>query len=346
MIDVLIDVQRGDCGKGKLSKKLIELGKPPWHRYAAVAKYNGGGNAGHAIWIDDIKHTTHYLTSAIYVKRSHVLIGPGCVLNPEEFLKEYEKFDKIFNLSGRVFIHPYTHIITNEHIRIDDVDNKLGTTKKGIGPAYTDKYARIGIRAEQISELKPFMLADRNNLLDKYADILMEGSQGWWLDIDWGDYPYVTSSHIHPGFAFATFGLPLYFLRTIYGVCKPYETYVGSNETLLTCEEEDANIIREVGKEYGETTGRPRKIGYLDITKLATAINATGVNQLIVNKCDVLEETKIFKILYSVPERKILRYSSIDNMEHDIEAYLAKYCCSLKTIIFSSDKEGKDIILI
>ena len=343
MIDVMIDVQRGDCGKGKLSKKLVEAIPFAHGRYDAVAKYNGGGNAGHAVWIDDIKYTTHYLTSAIYNKKAHVIIGPGCVLNVNEFLKEYEKFDKIFSLSGRVFVHPYTHIITDQHIDMDDKDNKIGTTKKGIGPAYADKYARTGIRAESISELNGFLLQNHNNLLDTYQDILMEGSQGWWLDIDWGNYPYVTSSHIHPGFAFTTFGIPLYFLRTVYGVCKIYETYVGSNEELLTCDENHANIIREIGKEYGETTGRPRKIGYLDMDKLIEAISSTGVNRLLVNKCDVLEEAKIFKILFNTPTKKIRSYNSINDMKGDIQAYLLKYCKTIKTIVFSSDKEGKDI---
>jgi len=148
-IDFLIGISYGDEGKGKLSKILNDK-----YNYSSIIKFNGSGNAGHAVWINDKKYTAHYLTSGIYDKNTNIIIGPGCVLNPKEFLNEFKLFDNIFNLKGRTFIHPNTHIITDEHIKIDKNENKIGTTNKGNGPCYSDKYKRVGIRAESIKELK------------------------------------------------------------------------------------------------------------------------------------------------------------------------------------------------
>lgn len=340
MVDVIIDVQRGDCGKGKVSKRLLEL-----NNYNAVAKYNGSGNAGHASWIGNQKYTTHYLTSAIYSATSHVLIGPGAIIHPKSFLDEYNEFDKIFNLSGRVWIHPFVNIITDEHIKADDPDGKIGSTGKGTGPCYADKYARKNTRTENVPELKEFLLTREKyiNIEKIYPKILMEGSQGWWLDIDWGTYPYVTSSHIHPGFAFTTFGIPLSNVGTIYGVCKIYETYVGSKTDMVHANEKDANIIREVGKEYGETTGRPRKIGYLNLYNLVDAINLTGVQKLVVNKCDILNEVGIFKCFYDCDGSVMQVFDNIQDMIYNMKTFLYDHCKILKFAYFSFDKEGKDL---
>jgi len=205
-IDVLIDLQRGDCGKGKISKVLDDK-----YNYSAIMKFNGSGNAGHAVWIGDKKYTAHYLTSGIYNKDCKIVIGPGCVLNTKEFLSEFDRFNGRFKLEGRTFIHPYTHIITANHISDDYNENKIGTTNKGNGPCYSDKYKRTGIRAQDVEELSRFILPKkivkdimkiRPTITSGHGKLLMEGSQGWWLDIDHGDYPYVTSSHIHPAFAF------------------------------------------------------------------------------------------------------------------------------------------------
>ena len=329
-IDVLVDVQRGDCGKGKISKSLNEK-----NGYGIIAKYNGGGNAGHAVWIGDKKYTAHYLTSGMYDPKTQIVIGCGCVLNPKEFLNEYNQFNEEFKLDGRVFIHPYTHIITDEHIAEDQKDKVIGTTGKGIGPTYMSKYARTGIRAEQVEELKPFLLKNSINT----EKILMEGSQGWWLDIDHGSYPYVTSSHIHPGFAFTTFGLPLRYLNKVYGVAKIYETYVGKAKDLVICSQEDANIIREAGKEYGETTGRPREIGYLNLNDLAIACNQCGVDTLYINKCDILEQVNIFKV---IENGNIQTFGNIKDMIDYVENYMS-INSNIDKIIFSGTRDGLDI---
>ena len=344
-VDVLIGLSYGDEAKGKLSKILNDK-----NNYSAIIKFNGSGNAGHAVWIDDKKYTAHYLTSGVYNKNTKIVIGPGCVLNPKEFLEEFNLFDKEFDLKNRTFIHPYTHIITDEHIELDKKENKIGTTNKGNGPCYSDKYKRTGIRAENIKELKEFILPKeivknimkiRPSLYIGQGKILMEGSQGWWLDIDHGDYPYVTSSHIHPGFAFASFGIPLNNLGDVYGVCKIYDTYVGNSDNIVISSDEDDKIIREVGNEYGETTKRPRKIGYLNIDKLIDAINHTGVNNLLINKLDVLNKVKIFKVIRF---NEIREFDNIEDMKNFIIDELIIYTNLYKEkIIFSGEKDGKDI---
>lgn len=311
MVDVLVDVQYGDCGKGKVSKYLLKN-----ELYKVIAKYNGGGNAGHSVFIDDKEYVAHYLTSGIYNDTCEIIIGPGCVLHVASFLKEIEQFSE-FNVKDRVFVHPYCHIITDEHIADDDKDNKIGSTKKGIGPAYSGKYARTNKRAEDIEELKPYVKQFKMFYGNR---VLMEGSQGWGLDIDWGNYPYVTSSHIHPAFAFASFAIPMQHAGTIYGVCKPYLTYVGTSDDIVKCSEEDAELIRKHGNEYGKTTGRARKIGYLDMKQLVTAIQQTGVTQLFMNKCDVLEEANVFKFFDM--DGKLCTVGSMDSMKVYIEHIL------------------------
>lgn len=332
-VDVLVDVQMGDCGKGKVAKSLAKK-----YHYDAICKFNGGPNAGHAVWIGNKKHTAHMLTSGVYYTGCDVIVGPGCVVNPEQFLKEYKQFDKTFNLKGRVFIHPNTHVITADHLREDGKDTLIGTTRMGVGPAYADKYRRTGIQAKTVPELNEFTQSWPT--LHFYDRILMEGSQGFWLDIDHGRYPYVTSSHIHPAHAFTTFGIPMQNLGTVWGVGKVYETYVGNNENMVTCDREEAMLIRDVGNEFGETTGRPRKIGYLNLPRLITACNMVGVNRLVLNKMDVLAGLEIFKVLTYEGVVDILE-------EEPFMAYIAEglrnYVPTLVSeddaIMFSGDKE-------
>lgn len=328
-IDVLVDLQFGDCGKGKISKYLLEQ-----NNYEAICKYNGGPNAGHAVWIGDKKYTAHMLTSAIYDPDCVVVVGPGCVLNIDKFLKEIEQFSE-FNLENRIIIHPHVHIIQGKHIEEDSKDSKIGTTKQGMGPCYADKSLRTGIRAEEVVKLKPYV---RN--WKPTESCLMEGSQGWWLDIDHGFYPYVTSSNIHPAHAFSTFGFPLQWLRRTYGVAKVYETYSGYSETMMKCDPQDEEKIRELGKEYGETTGRARKIGYLDLNRLIKAINSTGVQELFLNKIDILDELKIYKTYYHHYLGGFLHeFNTSDEFKNFIEKKLRQHCPYLEIIIFSGNKE-------
>lgn len=334
-IDVLVDVQFGDCGKGKISKWLIEQ-----YRYWGVAKYNGGPNAGHAVWVGNTKHTAHMLTSGLYDDKAKVIIGPGCVLNVDKFLAELEHF-KAFNIEERVLIHPNVHIIQPKHIEEDGKDTKIGTTKQGMGPAYADKMLRTGIRAVDIPELQKFLMTQPlydNGLMMNQRNILMEGSQGWWLDIDNGFYPYVTSSNIHPAHALSTFGIPAQMLRTVYGVGKVYETYVGNSDDMVHASDEDATLIRDVGHEYGETTGRARKVGYLNMGRLVNAVNQTGVEHLILNKLDVLEELNLFKV-FPIDSKHPLSFDHSQEFEQYIKLELLQNCRFLRYVTFSGNRE-------
>ena len=333
-IDVLVDLQFGDSGKGKISKWLLEK-----HKYNAICKYNGGPNAGHAVWINNQKYTAHMLTSGIYDENCSIVIGPGCVLDVDKFLKEIEMFSS-FNIKHRVFVHPNVHIIQEKHIEEDGKDSKIGTTKQGMGPCYSDKALRTGIRAKDVEALKYFVRSPEQLSFLSNGKILMEGSQGWWLDIDNGFYPYVTSSNIHPAHAFSTFGIPLNYLRKVYGVGKVYETYSGNSLDLMTCSPEDEEKIREEGSEYGETTGRARKIGYLDLTRLVKAINQTGATYIILNKFDILEKLDIFKLIpHNVfGKRKIMTFSDSKSFKKYIEHTIMKECALVEEIVFSGDK--------
>jgi adenylosuccinate synthase len=334
-VDVLVDVQFGDCGKGKISKWLVEQ-----NGYWGVAKYNGGPNAGHAVWVGDTKHTAHMLTSALYDDKAKIIIGPGCVLNVEKFMGELEKFQS-FNIRHRILIHPNVHIIQPKHMKLDGKDTKIGTTKQGIGPAYADKMLRTGIRAVDVPELAEFIMRQplyHNDLMLNQQNILMEGSQGWWLDIDNGFYPYVTSSNIHPAHALSTFGIPAQMLRTVYGVGKVYETYVGNSDTMVSARREDEERIREVGAEYGETTGRPRKVGYLNMGRLVDAINQTGVEHLILNKMDVLDELQIYK-LFPVGSKIPHVFETSEDFQRYIKLELLNNCRFLRYVTFSGNRE-------
>jgi adenylosuccinate synthase len=191
--------------------------------------------------------------------------------------------------NGLVFIAKNAHIITNEHLAEDASDSKIGTTKRGNGPAYRDKYARKGVRAEDVPELESYLVDVYQELHDgKYEAVaLFEGAQGFGLDIDWGDYPYVTSSHCTTAGAMLN-GVPPRSVRHVWGVAKCYETYVGNKKF-----ETAAKIfsqIREVGQEYGATTGRPRQCNWLNIDLLKKAAKINGVTNLVINKMDVLRE--------------------------------------------------------
>lgn len=334
-IDILVDVQFGDCGKGKISKWLIEQ-----NGYWGVAKYNGGPNAGHAVWVGDTKHTAHMLTSGLYDDKAKVIIGPGCVLNVDKFLAELEQF-KAFNIEERVLIHPNVHIIQPKHIEDDGKDIKIGTTKQGMGPAYADKMLRTGIRAVDIPELQKFLMTQPlydNGLMMNQRNILMEGSQGWWLDIDNGFYPYVTSSNIHPAHALSTFGIPAQMLRTVYGVGKVYETYVGNSDDMVYASDEDATLIRDLGHEYGETTGRARKVGYLNMGRLVDAVNQTGVEHLILNKLDVLEELNLFRV-FPIDSKHPLSFEHSEEFKQYIKLELLQNCRFLRYVTFSGNRE-------
>ena len=228
------------------------------------------------------------------------IIGPGCVIHPETFFKEIEELEAEGIPAGDlVFVSKNAHIITDFHRLEDKKDSEIGTTRRGNGPAYRDKYARKGVRAGEDGRFE-------NYLIDLYEEIyenedfeglqiLFEGAQGFGLDVDWGDYPYVTSSHCTVGSAILN-GVPPKYIRDTWGVAKVYETYVGAKE--FEGNDKIFDEIRELGGEYGSTTGRPRQINWLDYDLLKKASRINGINNLVVNKFDILEELDVW-CLYS-----------------------------------------------
>ena len=218
------------------------------------------------------------------------------------------------DIEGKIFIAENAHVITEDHIQEENAETKIGTTKRGNGPAYRDKYDRSGILAKQVPALKKYLI----NLYEEFHNdasvkILCEGAQGFGLDVDWGDYPYVTSSHCTVGGALLN-AIPPSWIRDVWGVAKIYETYVGAKQF----EPEESEFfarIRDVGEEYGATTGRPRQCNWLNVNELQKAITINDVNKLVINKMDVLREIDVWTLIKDGEER-------IFDSEKDIKLWL------------------------
>jgi adenylosuccinate synthase len=282
--DVVVGAQYGDEGKGKIAHHLAKTGI-----YTHVLRYNGGCNAGHTIYHQNKKYITHHIPCGVFFGIKSI-IGPGCVVSASQLLKEIEELEAGgIATADLICVAHNTHVITDEHVAEELSEKKIGTTRRGNGPAYRDKYARKGLRACDIEELAPY-------LIDVYAEfhenkvapvILCEGAQGFGLDVDWGDYPYVTSSHCLAASA-ALNGIPMKAIRDIWGVGKIYETYVGSKN--FESSDSVFKKIRKSGKEFGATTGRPRQINWLNLDLLRRSIKINGVNKLVLNKVDILQQ--------------------------------------------------------
>jgi len=281
--DIIVDLQYGDCGKGKVTHHLCKSGE-----YTHVIRYNGGCNAGHTIYHNGEKYVTHHIPAGVFYGIKSI-IGPGCVVSPTQFFKELEELKEGgIETAGIIYIAKNTHVITDSHMEEDGKDSKIGTTKRGNGPAYRDKYARNGVRAEKVPELQEYIIDLYDELHgDKDVNVLFEGAQGFGLDIDWGDYPYVTSSHCTAGAAILN-GIPPQAISKVWGVAKAYETYVGRKK--FQPDDDIFNMLRQVGSEYGATTGRPRQCNWMNWDLVEKAININGVTDLVFNKMDILDK--------------------------------------------------------
>ena len=284
--DIVVDLQYGDCGKGKVSHDLCRK-----NNYSHVIRYNGGCNAGHTIYHNGEKFITHHIPCGVFFGIKSI-IGPGCVVHVETLLKEIEELrNKGIDTDNLLFVAANAHLITDWHLIEDKKDQEIGTTKRGNGPAYRDKYGRKGVRAIEDPRLSSYIIDIYDELYEncnpRNVKILFEGAQGFGLDIDWGDYPFVTSSHCTAGSALLN-GVPPSAVRDVWGVAKIYETYVGAK----AFEGPDAIFeeIRQIGQEFGSTTGRARQINWLDFDLLKMASRINGVSKLVFNKMDVLEE--------------------------------------------------------
>ena len=282
--DIVVDLQYGDCGKGKVTHHLCKEEK-----YTHVIRYNGGCNAGHTIYHNDRKYITHHVPAGVFFGIKSI-IGSGCVLNVKRLFQEIQELeDGGIDTAGLLYVAKNAHVITDAHLEEDGQDTKIGTTKRGNGPAYREKYGRTGVRAEDIPELQPYLIDVYEELHENTENpvILFEGAQGFGLDIDWGDYPYVTSSNCISAAALMN-GVPPQAVRNVWGVAKAYETYVGAKS--FQGEDPIFNEIQEIGQEFGATTGRKRQVNWMSMKLLRKAANINGVTHLVVNKMDVLEQ--------------------------------------------------------
>ena len=296
--DVVVGLQYGDEGKGKVTHHLCKTGG-----YTHVLRYNGGCNAGHTIFHEGRKFVTHHIPAGVFFGIKSI-IGNGCVLDPVQFFKELDELKSGgIDTTGLIYVAKNCHVITDDHKEEDGKDKKIGTTKRGNGPAYRDKYARTGVMAKDIPELKPYLI-DLHDEFWNQSDvkILCEGAQGFGLDIDWGDYPYVTSSHCLTSSVLLN-AIPHYAIRDVWGVAKAYETYVGTKQFQPPHNKVFAHI-QEAGQEFGATTGRPRRCGWLDLHALKKIIFINSVTELCITKLDVMDSFKSIKACIDYEEGK------------------------------------------
>jgi adenylosuccinate synthase len=325
--DVVVGLAWGDEAKGKITSHLGAYGE-----YDMVARWAGGNNAGHTVFVDGKKYKTHLIPSGVFHGITSV-IGPGCVLHPESFFGELEYLKSHGFDTSLVKVSPKAHIVQAKHIEFDKANlaGKLGTTSRGIAPVYADKHARTGILAEQY--LSQEFLWD--NTLD--GRILCEGAQGFWLDIDHGNYPFVTSSVTLP-YGACSLGFPPQKIRNIWGAAKIYDTRSGEDPLFPASLLDDPLLLKvaNAGQEYGVTTGRRRKVRWLDLDLLIHSINMTGTTNLVISKCDVLEEVGEFALYIG---EELETYGSMFEMQGRISSLIASCCPLVKEVTYSYSPE-------
>ena len=331
-VDVLLGLQWGDEGKGKI----VDFLAP---KYDLVARFQGGPNAGHTLEFDGIKHVLHQIPSGIFREDKQNIIGNGVVLDPVIFMNEVSQINKKFNISLKdiLSISTRAQLISPVHRLLDKVleenkgKNKIGSTLKGIGPTYQDKIGRHGLRVgeilsdnfkekyekqksyhnyfleghydnnfsdeektffECINKLKEFKIVDTEYLINKNVNrkkkVLAEGAQGTLLDIDFGSYPFVTSSNTTTAGACIGLGISPKKIDKVFGIFKAYCTRVGAGPFPTELFDDIGEKIAKNGNEFGSTTGRPRRCGWLDLPALKYSIMLNGVSDLYMMKADVL----------------------------------------------------------
>ncbi len=327
LVDICCGLNWGDEAKGKLIAHLAKN-----RDYDFVCRWAGGNNAGHTVYVNGIKYKTHLIPCGIFYNIMSI-IGPDCVIHQASFEKEIQYLNTHGFNTDLIKISPKAHIITDQHIADDNkYYTAQGTTACGIAPCYRDKYARIGLQVKDVDSLQKFLWNEK-----LFGNILCEGAQGFWLDINMGNYPYVTSSTTLP-YGACSLGFSPQLIRNIYGATKIYDTRSGTDplfpETLLN--DPELSLIIDHGKEYGTTTGRKRKVNWLHLNKLIDAVNISGTTHVIVSKCDILTDLNIFKLFMN---DEIVQFETMNNMQNYICDTLLSSCRFLKTVLFSSHNE-------
>ncbi len=360
---VVVGTQWGDEGKGKITDFLAEQAD-------VIARFSGGNNAGHTIQFGGETYKLHLVPSGIFYKDKLAVIGNGVVVDPVALLKELDGLNERGISTDNLRISNRAQVILPYHIAQDEFeerlrgDNKIGTTKKGIGPAYVDKAQRIGIRMGDLMEKETFERRLKENIAYKSAyfkgmfnetcpsfedmfeeyyaagqrlkefvtdtpkilddafvadeKVLFEGAQGVMLDIDHGTYPFVTSSNPVAGNVTVGTGVGPTYVSKVIGVCKAYTSRVGDGPFPTELFDEDGHHIREVGREYGTTTGRPRRVGWFDSVVLRHSRRVSGITDLSINSIDVLTGLDTVKICtaYELDGEKITEYpANLDQLQ-------------------------------
>ena len=360
-VDVLLGLQWGDEGKGKV----VDVLTP---RYDVVARFQGGPNAGHTLEFEGQKYVLRSIPSGIFQGGKVNIIGNGVVLAPDLFMDEAKDLEKSGHpLTERLHISKKAHLIMPTHRLLDKAieaakgKNKVGTTGKGIGPTYTDKTSRNGLRVGDILEnfeekyakhkerhmkmlkalgwtdftgleetekhwmegveyLKKFKFVDSeheiNHILRSGKNILCEGAQGTMLDVDFGSYPFVTSSNTICAGACTGLGIGPNKVGNVYGIMKAYCTRVGAGPFPTELFDETGKRIRDLGHEYGAVTGRERRCGWIDLVQLKYSIMVNGVTELIMMKSDVLDDFDTIKacVAYQLPDG-----TTTDELHYEID---------------------------
>jgi adenylosuccinate synthase len=327
---VIVGAQWGDEGKGKIVDLLAQSSD-------VVCRYQGGPNAGHTIVRDGERFALHHVPSGILYGGKTCVVGAGCVIDPALLVAELDELESRGISTAALHISGNAHLIMPWHVAEDTASERrlgnlqIGTTRRGIGPAYADKAARLGIRVQDILDPKILRqkfetaLTEKNRLLDEplapgdLADrmescaarlrpyvsdtsllvdralrdgrrVLLEGAQGTLLDLDHGTYPFVTSSNPVAGAAATGTGIGPTRIDSVLGVAKAYVTRVGEGPFPTEIEGPDQDRVRELGEEYGTTTGRERRCGWLDLVALRFAVRVNGMTSIAVTKLDVLSD--------------------------------------------------------
>lgn len=357
-VTVVIGSQWGDEGKGKIVDLISQ-------NVDVVARYQGGANAGHTICWDDKSFVLHLIPSGIFQENVICVIGNGVVIDPVALMKEIDMVRKLgYSVEGRLLISHNAHLIMPYHKKIEEARERwrdagaIGTTGRGIGPAYVDKFARTGIRvvdlldrdvlrvklqesmeeknsilqhvygAEQLdveaiieeyvefdSLIDPFVTDTTDFLyrsLREGKHVLAEGAQGSLLDVDFGTYPFVTSSHPTVGGCCTGLGIPPTSINRIVGIVKAYCTRVGNGPFPTELDDEQGEEMRKTGQEFGATTGRPRRCGWLDLVALQYTSMINGFTELAVTKLDVLSNMDEIRVCtgYNLGGKTVKRFPS------------------------------------
>jgi len=420
---IVLGAQWGDEGKGKIVDLLS-------HNADYIVRFQGGANAGHTLKFDDQTIVLHLVPSGIFNGNGTCVIGNGVVIDPIALVREIEEIqDMDFSLKGRLFISQTAHVILSYHKVLDKMrekrrgDDAIGTTGRGIGPAYVSKVARVGIRMADlldpallrkkigqnlkdinlslenvyreptiktddildelepaINTLRPYITntsALLHRAIDDKRNILLEGAQGCLLDVDHGTYPYVTSSSPTAGGACTGSGIPPTAITNVMGITKAYCTRVGNGPFPTELHDETGDQLREKGGEFGATTGRPRRCGWLDLVALKYAVQLNGMNELTLTKMDVMDgfeeikvctsykikgqETTVYPLTLDETEKIEPQYTTLPGWSEDIQGitvwdelpenakkyvrFLEDYLGVQFTVISTGPKRSETIVL-